>query len=62
MKTDWQVSHDENGGKTTVVCNMTDDADDKEALVIRVSGRRHARFAELLASLLQSGSVSSHQV
>jgi hypothetical protein len=59
QQTDWQVSHTENQGKTTVVFNLADDPDDAAGLVIAVRGRGHAKFAEMLAALLQERGFSS---
>lgn len=57
--TDWQVSHTENQGRTTVVCNLTDDMDDPGGLSIFVKGRGHEAFAAKLAALLQAHGVAS---
>lgn len=61
-KTDWQVSHEEDSGRISVIFDMAQDPDDASGRVIKVSGRGHARFAEHLAALLQSEGASPDQV
>jgi len=55
--TDWQVSHEENQGRTTVVMDMNTDPDDSAGLHICVKGSGHAAFAVKLAELLQQHGI-----
>ncbi len=60
-KTDWRVSHTENQGRMTVIVDESQDPDDSDGLVIRISGRTHEKFAERLAALLQQEGVPGRQ-
>lgn len=53
QKTDWQVSHTEQSGKSTVLIDFNTDPDDQAATQIVIRGRNHGDVAARLAALLQ---------
>ena len=61
VKTDWQVSHTENQGRTSVVFDLSDSPDDPSGLSIHIKGRGHGDFAEKLVKLLNECGMRGEQ-